>query len=68
MSTALFTALSSLKSHQDWIDVIGNNLANTNTPGFKKSSVRFSDSFARSLSMAVGPNAGLGGINPSQIG
>jgi flagellar hook protein FlgE len=68
MSTALFTALSSLRSHQDWIDVIGNNLANTNTPGFKKSTVRFSDNFARSLSLAIGPNGGLGGINPSQIG
>jgi len=68
MATALFTALSALRSHQDWIDVIGNNLANTNTPGFKKATVRFSDSFSRSLKLAVGPNGPRGGINPSQVG
>jgi flagellar hook protein FlgE len=68
MSTALFTALSSLKSHQDWIDVIGNNLANTNTPGFKKSTIRFSDNFSRSTQLAIGPSGSLGGQNASQIG
>jgi flagellar hook protein FlgE len=68
MSTALFTALSALKSHQDWIDVIGNNLANTNTPGFKKSTIRFSDNFSRSVNLAIGPTGTLGGQNPSQIG
>lgn len=68
MSTALFTALSSLKAHQDWIDVIGNNLANTNTPGFKSSRVSFSDNFSRALSFAQAPTGSLGGQNPSQIG
>jgi flagellar hook protein FlgE len=68
MSTALFTALSALKAHQDWIDVLGDNLANTNTPGFKTSTVRFSDHFSRTLKMATGSNGGLGGTNPTQIG
>lgn len=68
MSTALFTALSALKAHQDWIDVLGNNLANTNTTGFKSSTARFSDHFSRLLQHAIGPNNGLGGLNPSQIG
>lgn len=68
MGNALFTALSSLKAHQAWIDVIGNNLANTNTPGFKKSSVRFADNFSRTLNLSVGPNGTLGGQNPDQIG
>jgi flagellar hook protein FlgE len=68
MSSALFTALSALKSHQEWIDVIGNNLANTNTPGFKKSTVRFTDNFSRNLALATGPNNGLGGQNPAQVG
>jgi flagellar hook protein FlgE len=68
MSSALYTALSALKSHQDWIDVIGNNLANTNTPGFKKSTVRFSDQFSRTISQAIGSFNGLGGLNPGQIG
>lgn len=68
MSTALFTALSSLKAHQDWIDVIGNNLANTNTPGYKSARVSFADNFSRALSFAQGPTGALGGRNPSQIG
>ncbi len=68
MATALFTALSSLKAHQSWIDSIGNNLANTNTPGFKSSSVRFGDNFSRVMSLAQAPNGDLGGRNPSQIG
>ena len=68
MSSALFTALSSLKAHQDWIDVIGNNLANANTPGFKSSRVTFADNFSRTLSFAQGPNGALGGRNASQIG
>ena len=68
MTSALFTALSSLKSHQDWIDVIGHNLANSNTPGFKKSTVRFSDNFSRTMQNALAPNGPLGGINPSQLG
>ncbi len=68
MSTALFTALSALKSHQDWIDVIGNNLANTNTPGFKKSTVRFADNFSRTTRESVSPTGSLGGQNASQIG
>ena len=68
MSTALFTALSALKAHQDWIDVLGNNLANTNTTGYKTSTARFSDHFSRTMKYAIGPNNGLGGQNPSQIG
>ncbi|MFT7669350.1 MAG: flagellar hook protein FlgE [Planctomycetota bacterium] len=68
MSSALFTSLSALRSHQDWIDVIGNNLANANTPGFKSSTLRFMDNFSRTLSGAVAPNGGLGGRNPSQVG
>lgn len=68
MATALFTALSALRSHQNWIDVIGHNLANTNTPGFKTSTVRFADNFSRTLTQATAPNGNLGGVNPSQVG
>ena len=38
MASSLYTALSALHAHQGWLDVIGNNLANTNTPGFKAAS------------------------------
>lgn len=66
--TSLFTALSGLKAHQDWIDVIGNNLANANTSGFKTSHATFSSNFHTTLRHASGPGAGIGGRNPVQIG
>ncbi|MBI5364259.1 MAG: flagellar hook-basal body complex protein, partial [Planctomycetes bacterium] len=68
MSSSLFSALSGLQAHQSWIDVIGNNLANSNTPGFKTSSATFADQFARTLQYAQGPGTGRGGRNPVQIG
>ena len=54
MSSSLFSALSGLQAHQSWIDVIGNNLANSNTPGFKSSTATFADAFARTLETDVG--------------
>ncbi|MFO1011333.1 MAG: flagellar hook-basal body complex protein [Planctomycetota bacterium] len=68
MSSSLFSALSGLQAHQSWIDVIGNNLANSNTPGFKSSAATFADQFARTLEYAQGPGTGRGGRNPVQIG
>ena len=46
MASSLYTALSALHAHQGWLDVIGNNLANTNTPGFKAASATFGDAFS----------------------
>ena len=43
VSTALYTGLSGLRVHQTFIDVIGNNLANVSTPGFRGSRATFSD-------------------------
>ncbi|MGB9793141.1 MAG: flagellar basal body protein, partial [Thermacetogeniaceae bacterium] len=43
MMRSLFSAVSGLKAHQQRMDVIGNNIANVNTPGFKKSQVTFQD-------------------------
>ncbi len=67
MSGSLYTALSALNAHQGWLDVIGNNLANTNTPGFKSASASFGDAFSRSLQPAMRAGKG-GGTNPMQIG
>jgi flagellar hook protein FlgE len=66
--SSLFTALSGLQAHQDWMDVIGNNLANSSTPGYKSSRASFSDYFSRTLQFASGPGTNLGGRNPVQIG
>ena len=68
MASSLFTALSGLKTHENWISIIGNNLANSNTPGFKSSRAVFSDQFSQTLRFASLPSGSLGGRNPMQVG
>ncbi|PCJ21472.1 MAG: hypothetical protein COB02_02450 [Candidatus Cloacimonadota bacterium] len=68
LSRALFTGISGLKGQTVKLDVIGNNIANVNTVGFKKSRVSFSDLFSDTLSTGNGPTGTVGGTNPSQIG
>jgi flagellar hook protein FlgE len=68
MTSALFAALSGLKANESWINVIGNNLANASTPGFKSSRAIFSDQFSQTLRFASLPSGTLGGRNPMQIG
>ena len=68
MPSSFYSALSGMRSHQQWIDVIGNNLANQNTPGYKKSRAVFADNFAQNFRFASGPRSGVGGINPMQVG
>ncbi len=68
MMRSLFSAVSGLKNHQIAMDVIGNNISNVNTIGFKSSSVVFTDIFSQTLSEASAPTAASGGANPMQIG
>ncbi len=68
MMRSLFSGVSGLKSHQTRMDVIGNNIANINTVGFKSSRVTFSDMLSQTSSGASSPSDNLGGINPKQIG
>jgi flagellar hook protein FlgE len=68
MSRALFTAVSGLRNHQLWLDVIGNNIANANTTGFKASSVIFDDILGQTLTSGIAPTGNTGGVNPIQIG
>lgn len=68
VSTALFTGLSGLRSHQKFMDVIGNNLANVNTPGFWGSRVTFADLLSFTSSPGQGPSGSRGGQNPTQVG
>src|SRR6185295_4823667 len=46
----------------------GNNLANSNTGGYRSSSARFSDQFSATLRYASAPGTGFGGVNPMQVG
>lgn len=70
MMRSLFSGVAGLKTHQTKMDVIGNNIANVNTVGFKSQSVSFSDVLYQKTQSASGPNAetGKGGTNAMQIG
>jgi flagellar hook protein FlgE len=64
----LFTGLSGLKSHQKFIDVVGNNLANLSTPGYRSARATFSDILSFTLRPGSGPAGNFGGTNPIQVG
>ncbi len=68
MIRSMFTAISSLNLHQNYLDVIADNLANANTTGYKASRVVFQDQFAQIMSSGAAPSATSGGINPTQVG
>src|SRR4051794_25630322 len=50
------------------MDVVGNNIANVNTAGYKSSSVVFEDTLSQMMRAASAPSAGVGGVNPAQVG
>ena len=50
------------------MDVLGNNIANVNTTGFKKGRVTFQDLLSQTLSGAAKPTDEVGGVNPKQVG
>ncbi len=70
MMRSLYSGVSGLRVHQTRMDVIGNNIANVNTVGFKSSTVTFSDILYQTSKPASGPNDAMGtaGINAMQIG
>lgn len=68
MLRSLFAGISGLRSHQTMLDVTGNNIANVNTTGFKASQTQFQDTLSQVVSNAGGPQAGVGGTNPAQVG
>lgn len=68
MMRALYSGVAGLKNHQTRMDVIGNNIANVNTYGFKTSRVSFQDMISQTLSGAAKPEEDRGGVNPKQVG
>ncbi len=69
MMRSMFAGVSGIKAHQTRMDVIGNNLANVNTTGFKFSRVTFKDMLNQTVRGGTAPTAtGTGGINPAQVG
>jgi flagellar hook protein FlgE len=68
MMRSLFSGVSGLRNHQTGMDVIGNNIANVNTPGFKASRVTFQDILSQTMQGASSPQGNRGGTNPMQVG
>ncbi|MEA4988313.1 MAG: flagellar hook-basal body complex protein [Anaerovorax sp.] len=68
MVRSMFAAVAGLRAHQTKMDVIGNNIANVNTYGYKKARATFKDQFYATLKGSSAPGELYGGGNPSQIG
>ncbi|OCL27091.1 flagellar biosynthesis protein FlgF [Orenia metallireducens] len=68
MLTSLYSAISGLQAHTNKLDVIGNNIANVNTTGFKSSRVNFTTVLNQTIKGATSPQEGRGGTNPQQVG
>ncbi len=68
MLGSLYSSISGMKAHQTKLDVVGNNIANVNTTGYKKTSVNFEETMTQTIKGARGPIDGQGGINPATIG
>ena len=68
MMRSLYSGVSGLQNHQIRMDVLGNNISNINTTGFKKGRVNFQDMLSQTLSGAAKPTDEVGGVNPKQVG
>lgn len=68
MSNALVAASSGLRVHQQMLDVVGNNLANIGTTGYKAQRIRFSNQFSELLESSSAASDTNGGRNPIEIG
>lgn len=64
----MFSGVAGMKAHQSKMDVIGNNIANVNTYGYKSQRAVFSDVYYQTLRGASAGNANRGGTNPSSVG
>ncbi len=68
MVRSLYAGVTGMKAHQIRMDVIGNNIANVNTYGFKSSRATFRDVYYQSLRGAAAGSNNKGGLNPSEVG
>ncbi|OPA77599.1 flagellar basal body rod protein FlgG [Paenibacillus selenitireducens] len=68
MLRSMYSGVSGMRGFQTKLDVIGNNIANVNTVGFKAGRVMFKDIMSQTVGGATAPADGKGGVNPKQIG
>ena len=63
-----YSAISGLRGHLFMMNVIGNNIANSNTPGFKSSRATFREALVQTLRSGSSPQQNIGGQNAIQVG
>lgn len=68
MLRSMYSGVSGMKTHQTKMDVIGNNIANVNTYGFKSSRTTFSEVYYQTVRSASAASVNQGGSNANQIG
>ncbi|MFS0643488.1 flagellar basal body rod protein FlgG [Siminovitchia sp. 179-K 8D1 HS] len=68
MLRSMYSGISGMKNFQTKLDVIGNNIANVNTFGFKKGRITFQDMVSQTISGASAGGNNRGGVNPKQVG
>src|SRR4051812_27774826 len=68
MMRSLNAAVSGIDANQTMLDVIGNNIANSNTTGYKADRAEFEDLLGQQLSSPTAPTAASGGVNPMSVG
>ena len=68
MLRSMFSAISGLRAHQTKMDVVGNNIANVNTVGYKSQTTVFEDTLSQILRNGSAPTADTAGTNPAQVG
>jgi flagellar hook protein FlgE len=68
MSTALYSAVSGLDAYQEQMDIIGNNIANLNTVGFKSATGNLANAFSDTLQAATAQTGNDNATNAMQIG
>ena len=68
MMRSLYSGVSGLQNHQTRMDVIGNNISNVNTTGFKRGRVNIQDMISQQVAGAAKPTEELGGVNPKDVG
>lgn len=68
MVRSMYSGVAGMKANQTRMDVIGNNIANANTYGFKSSRATFRDMYYQQIRGASAGTQTRGGINPSMVG
>ncbi|RKX25528.1 MAG: hypothetical protein DRP45_05715 [Candidatus Zixiibacteriota bacterium] len=68
MMASLYSGVSGMKNHQVKLNVIGNNIANVNTIGYKSGRVNFREALVQTYKGASRPSTTMGGTNPQQLG